>query len=287
VGPVQTDFHKFVSGAQGSMGIVTWGTVRCEVIPQVHRFFFIPSKKLEDIIDFTYKMLRFRFGDELLILNASNLASILSPDAVSIGDLAAELPPWVVLVGIAGRNVLPLERVEYQEKDISDMAQQFGLELVPEILGARNKDIMTAILNPSQEPYWKVKSQGGCQDIFFITTLEKSPEFIKTMYAMAEQVGYPTSDIGIYIQPVHQGTSCHCEFNIPYDPGKMHDTNRAKDLYVKASEALFRQGAFFSRPYDIWAPMAYNQDMQTTIVLKKIKDIFDPNNVMNPGKLCF
>jgi FAD/FMN-containing dehydrogenase len=33
--------------------------------------------------------------------------------------------------------------------------------------------------------------------------------------------------------------------------------------------------------------MAYNRDAQTTTVLKKIKDIFDPNHVMNPGKLCF
>jgi FAD/FMN-containing dehydrogenase len=50
---------------------------------------------------------------------------------------------------------------------------------------------------------------------------------------------------------------------------------------------MLRQGAFFSRPYGIWANMAYNRDAQTTEVLRKLKDIFDPHNVMNPGKLCF
>jgi FAD/FMN-containing dehydrogenase len=33
--------------------------------------------------------------------------------------------------------------------------------------------------------------------------------------------------------------------------------------------------------------MVYNADARTMIVSKKMKEIFDPNNVMNPGKLCF
>jgi FAD/FMN-containing dehydrogenase len=60
-----------------------------------------------------------------------------------------------------------------------------------------------------------------------------------------------------------------------------------KELYTRASEDLLNQGAYYSRPYGIWAPMAFNRDAQTTVVLKKIKGIFDPNNVLNPGKLCF
>ena len=60
-----------------------------------------------------------------------------------------------------------------------------------------------------------------------------------------------------------------------------------KELYLKASEELQRQGAFFSRPYGIWADMAFRQDPQMAAALNKIKGIFDPNNVMNPGKLGF
>ena len=62
---------------------------------------------------------------------------------------------------------------------------------------------------------------------------------------------------------------------------------RVKELYRKASEELIGQGAYFSRPYGMWANMVYNRDTQGTIALRKIKQIFDPKNVMNPGKLCF
>ena len=57
--------------------------------------------------------------------------------------------------------------------------------------------------------------------------------------------------------------------------------------YKDNREELLKQGVFFSRPYGIWSDMAYSRDPQTTTVLKKVKGIFDPNNVMNPGKLCF
>ena len=46
-------------------------------------------------------------------------------------------------------------------------------------------------------------------------------------------------------------------------------------------------GAFFSRPYGDWAAMAYGQATTTTILHRKVKNIFDPGNVLNPGKLCF
>ena len=46
-------------------------------------------------------------------------------------------------------------------------------------------------------------------------------------------------------------------------------------------------GAFFSRPYGENARMIMNRDAATVEVLKKLKQIFDPNDVMNPGKLCF
>jgi FAD/FMN-containing dehydrogenase len=286
-GPGQVDFYRLVSGAQGSMGIVTWVSVKCEILPEIHKLFFVPAERLDDLIDFTYQILRFRFADELLLLNNASLAYILGDKPDRIRALMEELPAWVVLVGIAGRNILPRERVEFQEKDIRDIAQRFGRQLVPEVPGASGGEVLKALLNPSREPYWKLGYKGGYQDILFLTTLNRTPEFVGTMNAVGEANGYPTPDIGVYIQPLHQGANCHCEFILPFDRDNPGEATRMRQLYTRASEELLKQGAFFSRPYGIWANMAYNRDTQSTTVLKKVKGIFDPNNVMNPGKLCF
>ena len=124
-------------------------------------------------------------------------------------------------------------------------------------------------------------------DIFFLTTLDKVPKFIDVMNNVAAQYDYPSSDIGTYIQPMVQGTSCHCEFDLYYSPSDAGESARIRELSVRAAEALMNAGAFFSRPYGDVADLAYRRDAETTAALRKVKSIFDPNGVMNPGKLCF
>jgi len=286
-GPGQLDFYKFVSAAQGSMGIVTWASVKCEVFPDFRKLFFIPAEKLDDVIDFTYKLLKFRFGDELFLMNNACLAYILSSEPDEASSLKATLPSWAVIVGITGGHILPREKVEAQENDIRDIAQQFGLKMVPVIQGCRGCELLELILKPSKEPYWKLRYKGGLQEVFFLITLDKTPGCVMTMYSAANEQQYPPTDIGVYIQPVHQGVGCHCEFILPVNRMNRTEMLRTQELFRDASIRLFRQGAFFSRPYGIWADMVYNADARTMIATRKIKEIFDPNNVMNPGKLCF
>ena len=69
------------------MGIVTWASLRCEVLPKVHKFFLVPSEGLDNLIGFAYKLLRIRFHDELLLLNSSSLASILGEGTEQITGL--------------------------------------------------------------------------------------------------------------------------------------------------------------------------------------------------------
>jgi len=192
-----------------------------------------------------------------------------------------------LLVGIAGRERLPRERVAFQEKDISDMVQHYGLELVPALPCASGDTVLEAVLNPSGETYWKMMYKGSCQEIFFISTLEKAQDFVQAMYKVIDGLGYPSSEMGVYVQPVHQGSSCHIEFDLPFDRSNSKELARMQDVYQKASAEMNNQGAYFSRPYGIWSEMAFNRDARSTEAIKKIKGIFDPNNILNPGKLCF
>jgi hypothetical protein len=107
------------------------------------------------------------------------------------------------------------------------------------------------------------------------------------MNELVEQSGYASSSLGAYIQPVVQGTSYHCEFNLFYDPENGREVNRVRDLSSLAVKELMAKGAFFSRPYGESTRMIVNRDAASLSVLSKLKRIFDPNNVMNPGKVCF
>ena len=47
---------------------------------------------------------------------------------------------------------------------------------------------------------------------------------------------------------------------------------------------MSKLGGYYARPYGIWAGIQLNKDAQSYVMLKKMKDIFDPNNIMNTGK---
>ncbi len=286
-GPNATDFVKILTGSQGTLGIVAWASVKCEILPSVHKLFMAPADRLESLIDFSYKIQRQRMGDEVLILNNAQLANLLGQTGEQIAGLKQKLPKWVMLIGVAGRALFPEEKVDVMQKDLEDYAQQCGVTLVTGLPGATNREILNLLLSPSPETYWKITGKGGFQDIFFLTTLDRTPGFVSTMVAAADAMNYPSTDIGVYIQPQHMGAAYHCEFTLYYDPADARETARTRQLFEQASRLHLDNQAYYSRPYGIWADMAYAGDADSKGTLRKIKKLFDPNHIMNPGKLCF
>jgi FAD/FMN-containing dehydrogenase len=278
---------RLLTGAQGSMGIVTWASIKCELLPAVHKFYFVTAKTLEALIDFVYRMQRLRLGDELMIVNQAQLAAMLGKESDRIGRLKCDLPPWTAIIGIAGRALFPEDRVAVQQEDINELAQRYGLKLLFGIARVTHQDMRDALLSPCEAPCYKMTYKGACEEIFFLTTLDRSPHFKQIVFNQAADFNYPTSEIGVYIQPQHQGAAQHCEFNLPYDPEKTDESNRLKAFYSEVSQKLIANGAYFARPYGDWADMVYNRDARSTRALRTIKRIFDPNSVMNPGRLCF
>jgi len=287
MGPSQVDFTRLLQGAQGTMGIVTWASIKCRPLPKIKETYLVTSDKLETLIDFAYKILWKKLGEELFIVNSLTLSAILNQDSNKIAEMAGNLPRWILVYSIDGSGLMPQEKVDYQKADSLELAQSFGLELKKVAGGARADDLQKIISRPSTEPYWKLRYRGACHDMLFLTTMDKTPGFVKKMHELARDSNYPAGDMGIYIQPMAQGTNCHIEFNLMVDPRNTGLEEKVSHIDSEGCEALAHMGAFFSRPYGAWAKFAFGQDAQTVIALRKVKSIFDPNGIMNPGKLCF
>jgi len=287
-GPSASSLYRIIQGAQGTMGIVTWASARCEILPVIEKPFMSGSPQLEKILEMVHWLIRLRLVNECFILSNNNQAAIMSgnnPD--NYRQIMNRLPRWILFFNIAGYEYFPEERVSSRIKDMQDISQRLGLTAEEAIGGISANNILDMISRTSPEPYWKLQHKGACQDIFFLSNYKKIPHLIEIIKSETEKIGYPFSEIGIYLQPVVQGINCHCEFNLFYDPDNSMESARVKQLSNVVTRILIANGAFFSRPYGENTDLIMNYDAATVTALKKVKAILDPDNIMNPGKLCF
>jgi hypothetical protein len=286
-GHSHVDFQRLLSGAQGTIGIVTWITVKCNLLSQISRPYFVPASEPEPLIDLCYQLTRYRFGGYHFIVNNLNLACLMGKNRDEIQRLRDALPPWILFTSLEGYGILPEDRVNSEETDLKVMAAGRQLHPTKELAGIEAAELSGLLSGTSPEPYWKTLYGGGFEDIFLLTALDKTPGFTKALAESTGTCGYPPENTGIYIQPIVQGTSCHCEFNLYYDPSSPEEKEAAQKLVTASSDKIATMGGFFSRPYPAWRDIAYREAAGTAVMQRKIKQIFDPNEILNPGKLCF
>ena len=288
------DFYRFLQGAQGTMGVVTWANLKIESIPKMDKVFFAPVSDLAYAMEFLYRVLPRRIGQESLLLNNTNLATVIAEDwSKDFEKLRKSLPPWVLILVVSGLLRRPEEKVAYEEKMLGEILKnEFKkMDLADNLPGfpGLGKKLLPMLRKPwpTDVVYWKNRWRGGCQSLFFITRPVLAPKFINKVGEIAAKHSYPINDIGSYLQPIEHNRACHLEFNFFYDPSRNEEMAMVSNLYRDVALTLLNEGAFFTRPYGELAPLVYERAAGYTMALKRVKKVFDPKNIMNPGNLCF
>ena len=288
------DFYRLLQGAQGTMGVVTWSNFKIELIPRIDKILFAPVDDLSYAMELLYRVLPRRIGQECLLLNRMDLAAIVSEDwPGGVEKMRQTLPAWTLILVLSGLWRRPEEKIAYEEKALGEILRNEFPKLsltdnLPGFPGFGRK--LLGLLRrpwPGDLTYWKNRYRGGCQSLFFISRPVLAKKYIDKVEEIAAQHGYPISDIGGYLQPIEHNRACHVEFHFFYNPEKISEVEKIKGLNREAARVLLNEGAFFSRPYGELSSMVYERAAGYTIALRRVKKIFDPNNIMNPGNLCF
>ncbi len=292
-GPGNMMWTRMLQGAQGTLGVVTWGQFKIEYRPKVNKTYFLPFNDVQEAVEVVARVQRRMIGAECLILNNVNLAAILARQwPGDFNSLRATLPPWTLILVLGGGVRFPEEKIEYEEDALREVAKELSItdlpDSVPGVPGVKKQiaDMLRSAW-PKEKPYWKLAYKGSCQDLFFHTVLGKAEYFAEIIGEVAVDHDYRLGDIGFYIQPVVYGGACHFESNFYYNPDNAQEVDKIKDLSAEAAEVALDAGAFFSRPYGDVADMVYERTASYTAELKKVKKLMDPNNIMSPGRLCF
>lgn len=293
-GPGPIDPIRLLQGAQGTVGIVTWANIKTEYLPKVNKAFFIGFDCVSCLADAMYAIQRRRIGNECLALNDLNLATILAWDMESdFPKILDSLPPWALLLVLGGPRWFPEEKIAYEEEALRELQDSvFPASPLSDVIpGYGSTAALPDILRrpwPEHQTYWKWRYLGACEDLFFITKLEKASAFVSAVEEAAAACGFDPAFIGIYIQPIENAAGAHVEFNFYYDPEDAVQVAALEAAYSAAVDAALDLEAHFTRPCNrIVADKAYEKAASYTALLKQTKAIFDPNGILNPGKLCF
>lgn len=292
-GPGPMSYDTFLYGAQGTMGVVTWGVVEIEEKPTLSKVFFIPAANLEELVEPAYQILRAGICNECLILNATNLAAILATSPVQLQSLKATLPSWTLVLVQRALRRRPEEKMAYQADALRQtMSASFrSLDLWETLPGlAAAEKVLTEMLRkpwPKERPYWKHAYRGDCEDLQFMTTLERMVWYPPEVEAVAAEYQYATNDIGVYVQPVQDGHACQLQFSFFYDPGDAAEKVVIRELRRQATAQVMAKGAYVTRPYPVVADLVYQKYGEYAALLRRFKKHFDPSGILNPGNLCF
>ena len=117
----QMNENRLISGAQGTIGIVTWATLKCRFTSNLNKAYFVPSDNLEPLINLTYKLMRIKLGDNCFILNGLNLASFRESSELEFGADAA----YILTPDPKDDAVVVLRHLKARYADLADIELEF------------------------------------------------------------------------------------------------------------------------------------------------------------------
>ena len=282
--------NRLWMGSQGTLGVITQATLKAEWLPVKNKMFFSAFKNVEDLVHPIYKIERPNLGSECFVLNSYNLAAILADGTDEFNELRNTLPEYTLIFCSAAVDRYPEEKIAYEEEALMKIADEynFWVENTVSSVPVLGKKILAKLRKAwDKDTYWKHSYKGACHEIFFHTTLDRAPEFTQAIKGVAAKYGYPTRDIGVYIQPLERARISFLQYGIPCDPNDASEVERVHKIFLEASELVIQMGGLFTTPYGPWAEMVYSRTGTYTKTLRIIKSTFDPRNILNPGKLCF
>jgi len=282
-GPGSIDYLRFFSGAQGTMGLATWGTLKAEIQPTMTETYFVESSDISTLCSLAAELLKYRIPEECFIINAAGLAAAFCDSESEADALMPTLTPWTMICRIAGFDRYPEERLEIYRGYLFEQCEHFGLQPARELVNASLTTRIDFMLSECdyRTENWKLR-RGGVKEIDFLAPVSGAAVFTECLLNSLKNIRDIDKSIIVFPQ-----VQCRA-FRIECSLFHTADNENIAETYIEASARLLAEsGAYFDRPYGRLAELVYSDEPTSTETLRSLKNIFDPDNVLNPGKLCF
>ncbi|TFF86858.1 MAG: FAD-binding oxidoreductase [Promethearchaeota archaeon] len=277
------DFSRIFTAAQGTMGIVTEMSIKIKRKHPFESIFAVISDKL-NLLETAVKLKKLDIGRECLLINQLNFAAMLSENYNELDELFEILPKWVMILRIVGYDE---DELKVNLEDLNDFKLNNSidtLQILTEKTGLEDLFLKEFKLPNKLINFRYYK--GHCKTLSFYTEFDKIDELDRQIEYLAGAYDYPVSDLYGYIMPIEQARTFYCEYNFHSDPEDLEYFHSTQQLYQEACDLVLNLGGVIDRPYGQYlVNLIYSKSSSYYDNLLMIKSWFDPNNILNPGKI--
>jgi hypothetical protein len=270
--------------AQGTLGIGVKSAVTLTNQFPERKYLFVELPGLVTLTEFTQRLLHQEANDECFVANRLYLSCLLAKEKGEIEELKKSFPLWTMVIGISGNDE---EEVAYKELDITDVLKQYQLKSRKDLPGV--KDASLRLRKEIDNPKGMIKQKryrGACNYIGCMVSKTQLNPFYDLTLRSASDNKRENVELGFMIMPLNFGGSYYFEPHLYHHPEDQSEHNVKRSQFINISRALIHAGGFFPRPYPLWANEVYFRMGTYHRKIKMIKNLLDPNNIMNPGKLA-
>ncbi len=242
-------------GARDTYGIITRGSIVLYPMWEKRNVIAFDFEDINGLLEAMRDVPRREIGIEYLGM-----------DDIYLNKLTGlEGSQWTLAVGFDGFE----EHVTWQEKIVREQVQLIG--------GKENKKISEALLEIIDD-IWLVQ---GAYNTEFITQFNRAADFDKAIGNETADRSFGKEDAGRLLVSLDRGRALTCIYEFYRDDA---DTGRfVDDLNIK----LLAKGAYFDTPQGDLSEAVFKSIEGYSNQLKRIKDLLDPNGILNPGILKY
>lgn len=284
MGPGQSDLVRVLQGAQGTIGIVTWCSAKCEPLPARETLHLVGSARIEPLLRVAQHLLRRGHADILFLADGRALAALTATAREDFARARGSTSPWNLVFSLADAPVFPEQRRGFVLRELAEALGAQGLCEAKAPPHGTLDELLVRLTRPDlarERAWWKKAGLPATREIFFQTTLGRAERLLAVAEGVLAASGLSRDDVLTSVQPQLGGRVCHVELDLAFAPG---DAGRVAGTFLALAQALKAAGAFFSRPYGPLVDVAFD-GASTASLVPRIQRLFDPDRILSPGRL--
>ncbi len=267
------DLTRLITGSEGTLGVITKATLRLVPLPEkivtaaaVFPSLYSAVSAIDNILKSSIKPLVLEFMDRESI----RVVKELLPIGVRENGEA------MIIIELDGVQ----EIVEREILDVKDMCLKGGAINVEIARAANEREILWKARRAISPALYKINPTKINEDV--VVPRSKLSDLVHDIREIASHYNLQIVSFG------HAGDG-NLHVNIMTNDKDKDEYNRAQEAVKSLFEATLRLGGSISGEHGIGMTKAPYLPMEVgdrvISIMKDIKRVFDPNNILNPGKL--